>query len=98
MTIAISANLYNAGPTIIQEGDMITTTGQCDQCEAVMFNGMRCHETGCPDAWVDYTTRDLGLCEAEEIAGAECQMCGCDFKPDERSIVCSQDCAEAYFS
>ena len=64
---------------------MITTTGQCDQCEAVMVNGVRCHETGCPDAWVDY--------------GAECQFCGCDFKPDERyQIVCSQDCAEAYWS
>ena len=57
----------------------------CDQCEALMINGVHCHETGCPDAWKDYTK--------------ECKWCGIDFKPDENwQDCCSRDCAETYHS
>ena len=26
----------------------------CQQCETVHINGVKCHEQGCPDAWMDY--------------------------------------------
>ena len=43
---------------------------QCSQCQVLIINGVRCHETGCPLAWKDYTR--------------ECFECGCYFKPEER--------------
>ena len=27
----------------------------CESCQAVMINGVYCHETGCPDAWKNTT-------------------------------------------
>ena len=55
----------------------------CDQCELLMINGVRCHETGCPAAWQDYSR--------------ECKECGCDFQPEERhQMLCSHPCASAY--
>ena len=50
----------------------------CDQCELLMINGVRCHETGCPLAWQD------------EVR--ECRECGCDFEPEERRQVVCSDC------
>ena len=53
---------------------------KCTSCEALMMNGVYCHETGCPDAWRDYVR--------------ECAECGCNFKPVERyERYCSSDCA-----
>ena len=26
--------------------------GSCDSCQALMINGVRCHKTGCPRAWL----------------------------------------------
>jgi len=57
----------------------------CDSCEAVMINGVHCHETGCPDAWQDYER--------------ECKWCGCGFMPEDRHQgFCSDDCAISYNS
>ena len=39
-------------------------SNRCNSCEALMINGVYCHEAGCPDAWRDYTS--------------ECAECGCD--------------------
>lgn len=51
----------------------------CDHCEAVMINGVFCHETGCPVAWCD------------EVRA--CRLCGDRFKPDhDRADACA-DCA-----
>ena len=52
----------------------------CQSCEALMINGVHCHETGCPDAWRDYRR--------------ECAECGCDFRPETREQrYCSPCCA-----
>ena len=48
----------------------MTTTYTCEQCEVMTIQGMRCHETGCPDAWQDETRI--------------CSWCGADFQPDNR--------------
>ena len=64
---------------------MKVKTGRCDSCEIMDINGVRCHETGCPEAWKDETR--------------ECKWCGSEFVPEEREqIVCDESCAEAYFS
>ena len=56
----------------------------CNSCEALMINGVLCHETGCPEAWKDYVR--------------ECKWCGQEFKPEEKwQKCCSEDCAEAYY-
>uniref|UniRef100_A0A6M3JWB1 Uncharacterized protein n=1 Tax=viral metagenome TaxID=1070528 RepID=A0A6M3JWB1_9ZZZZ len=53
----------------------------CGSCVALMINGVRCHEQGCPDAWRDYKN--------------ECGWCGQKFDPEERGQkYCSEDCAE----
>lgn len=55
----------------------------CDQCEVLMIQGVKCHETGCPDAWQDETR--------------ECKWCGSEFKPEDRhQQMCDASCAEAY--
>jgi len=56
----------------------------CQQCQIVHINGVKCHEQGCPDAWMDYTR--------------DCKYCGCNFKPESKSQdICSQECADAYW-
>ena len=55
----------------------------CEQCEAVMINGVYCHEHGCPIAWKDI-----------EI---ECTWCGRIFIPEsEYQVCCSNECGEAF--
>ena len=55
----------------------------CKSCEVLYINGIKCHETGCPDAWMDYTKK--------------CKWCGSEFKPEDRyQSFCSEDCAECY--
>ena len=61
---------------------MTTTRGQCNDCEVVYINGVRCHEAGCPIAWVDH----LRVCE----------WCGSEFMPEERyQQCCDEDCTKA---
>ena len=56
----------------------------CESCQALMINGVLCHETGCPDAWKDYKR--------------ECKWCGQEFSPETKEqVCCSDDCAESYF-
>jgi hypothetical protein len=64
----------------------ITTHRQpCDQCQIVYINGLRCHETGCPEAWKD--------------AKRDCKWCGCAFAPENPlQHLCSNECAESYNS
>lgn len=57
----------------------------CTQCEALMINGIYCHEHGCPIAWQDYSV--------------ECKWCGSKFKPEEKGQrFCEDSCAESYNS
>lgn len=60
--------------------------GRCTQCEIAYVNGVRCHETGCPEAWRD-----------EEV---KCKWCGSVVEQEEGAEevqeYCNVDCAEAY--
>ncbi len=59
--------------------------GRCNSCEIMYINGVRCHETGCPEAWKD----------KKHI----CKWCGQEFEPEERhQNLCSEDCAESYYN
>lgn len=58
---------------------------RCNSCEIMYINGIRCHETGCPEAYKD------------EIR--ECKWCGSKFKPEEKhQNCCSEECAESYYN
>jgi hypothetical protein len=54
----------------------------CDQCQALMINGVFCHETGCPN------DRESG----EWIKQRECFDCGCTVDADDPC--CSVPCEE----
>lgn len=57
---------------------------QCPDCEALMIDGVYCHELGCPSAWKD-----------KKI---ECKNCGTIFTPDEKhQKFCSQECYWSYW-
>ena len=58
---------------------VIRTNNQCGSCEALMINGIYCHETGCPDNW--------------RTTLLECFECGCDFLPEEQYYKVCGDCA-----
>lgn len=51
----------------------------CNACNVLNINGVNCHETGCPEAWRDYSR--------------ECNECGCDFQPESRYQSICDDCA-----
>jgi len=56
----------------------------CDSCQMLSINGLPCHETGCPDTWMD------------ELR--ECRHCGTDFTPSERyQACCDEDCARTFY-
>lgn len=58
---------------------------QCTQCQAMMINGVRCHEHGCPEAWRDRRV--------------ECKECGQEFYPDEPGqVCCDESCYCAYYN
>lgn len=48
----------------------------CDQCAVLSINGVPCHETGCPDAWIDPATG--------KGYPVECWECGCGYVPAEK--------------
>ena len=57
----------------------------CKSCEALVVNGVLCHESGCPDSWRG-TVR-------------ECQWCGSEFVPEnKRQDFCCVDCAVEYLN
>ena len=57
---------------------------RCPSCEVLYINGVRCHETGCPDAWRD------------EVR--ECKWCGTEFKPEDREQqFCDDGCYNSFY-
>jgi hypothetical protein len=54
---------------------------RCDQCEALMINGVFCHETGCPNSKKTYRYGAWILivrcpnCNSDVEAGTECDEC-----------------------
>ena len=49
---------------------------QCDSCEALMINGVYCHETGCPNT-------GKRLEDGEWVAHYECRDCGFEVREGE---------------
>jgi len=77
---------YDIIPSMIN--DAITVKGKmmrCNQCEAMMINGVFCHETGCPNS-------PLG-CKRK------CMNCLVDFivQDKEHTDFCSDDCKMEYW-
>ena len=57
----------------------------CDSCEVVYINGVKCHETNCPDAWIG--------------SNKECKWCGTVFELEySNQDLCSIECEEDYYS
>ena len=54
----------------------------CNSCQALMINGIHCHETGCPDSWKDYQN--------------ECYECGQELKPEHRGQMICPECNSEY--
>ena len=54
----------------------------CQSCEALMINGVYCHEIGCPDAWKDYQV--------------ECYECGFEFQPEFKGQMICNECQSEY--
>ena len=48
---------------------------RCDQCEALIINGVFCHETGCPNS-------RKRLEDGEWVAYRECFTCGYEVRAD----------------
>lgn len=56
----------------------------CESCEALVINGVLCHERGCPDAWRD------------EVR--ECKNCDCTFTPEHKGQeFCGDECYQQYW-
>jgi len=70
--------------------DQMSNLGQstyisCDSCQAIIIQGVFCHESGCPNAWRDKSR--------------ECKWCGSIFTPKERDQwFCDEDCYQDYTS
>lgn len=60
---------------------------RCNQCEALMINGVFCHETGCPNTKARYDSES-----GEWIKQYKCFTCGC--MADEGSNCCSDETEE----
>ena len=67
-------NLSNAEQNAINRVDWseaLQPSIHCDQCEALMINGLFCHETGCPNS------RKTWLPERGEwVLFLDCRVCG----------------------
>ena len=62
---------------------------KCDQCQVLIIQGTPCHETGCPNHWIDPATGE-GYSRA-------CKWCGSNFLPKDRNQrFCCEDCREDY--
>ena len=55
---------------------------RCMCCEALMINGVYCHETGCPNAWKHPRL---------------CKWCGIKYDPEARhQYFCCEDCMRSF--
>ena len=77
-----TSNIWGEKPNRTKQNWRIKT--MCSQCEALMINGVYCHETGCPMAH-RHTVR-------------ECKWCGQNFCPEHQNDYhCSVSCYNAYY-
>ena len=55
----------------------------CNQCDVLYINGVKCHEAGCPEAYKD------------EIR--VCKWCGSEFEPEnKKQDFCCDECYQSY--
>jgi hypothetical protein len=64
-----------------RNGEPIVGPSGCDDCQALMINGVLCHEAGCPSAWKDYRV--------------ECRECGVEFYPEWRGQSICEGCLDS---
>lgn len=51
----------------------------CNSCEVLFINGIKCHESGCPESYKDEKRT--------------CKWCGSKFTPEDRTQqFCSDEC------
>ena len=48
----------------------------CSSCQMLRVNVLPCHESGCPDSWID-TTRECRNCECNSVPESQWQH-SCD--------------------
>lgn len=64
----------------------------CPSCRVTTINGLPCHETGCPDSWIDPATSRPYV--------RECKECGSEFEPEgargARQSYCSDECFNTF--
>lgn len=72
------------GPIMAGEPTMgARDSGGCDSCACVCINGHKCHEYGCPDAWMDMLR--------------DCKWCGIEFKPESSCQTCCDSQCYSYW-
>jgi hypothetical protein len=60
----------------VKPGDIVCDRTSCDQCTALMINGVFCHETGCPNSRKVYR-------DGEWVKVYHCIECGCEVEDGE---------------
>lgn len=61
---------------------------KCSQCEALVINGIFCHETGCPNSHLNIHGEPYPV---------ECKWCGQEFTPEDKDqAFCDSECAESF--
>lgn len=68
---------FESGDLLLTEIEDDTERVRCNQCEALMINGLFCHETGCPNIHARYNDGDW-------IKTRECRECGCTVDADDQ--------------
>jgi hypothetical protein len=81
--------LWLAGGSIVDEAFEREREGNrvsCDQCSALMINGVFCHETGCPNSGARFDAES-----GDWVKQRKCFDCGCTVDADDPCCSASQD-------
>ena len=70
--------LADIGRTRRAKAKKVVLAARCNQCEALMINGVFCHETGCPNTKARYDSES-----GEWIKTRKCFECGCTVDADD---------------
>jgi hypothetical protein len=65
-------------PATLADAQPVTAAPHCNQCAALVINGVFCHETGCPNSRKTWMQDD-----GEWVRFLECFECGCDVREGE---------------
>jgi len=78
MTRCVQCHLLFENPETELEENEDSERTSCDQCEALMINGVFCHETGCPNMGARWDSES-----GEWIKQRRCFDCGCTVDADD---------------